>query len=256
MSALTAFIKKEVMEMIRSGKGIILILIFALFGIMNPAIAKLTPWMMETMADSLKDTGLAVTAVEVNAMTSWTQFYKNAPMAMIVFFLLFGGIFTREYQKNTLVIMVTKGLSRWKIVASKMSVLIIMWTVCYWMMFGITYGYNLYFWDNSGVEYVVFAAFCLYLLGIWMISLLFLGSAFLNSGGAVLGIAGGGFFLCYLLSLLPCCSKYLPTYLLNSQILLTGSENWCEFLPAIVVVIMLGICFTVIAVVGFNNKAL
>ena len=256
MRALTAFIQKEALEIIRSGKGLLLVLIFILFGIMNPAIAKLTPWMMETMADSLKDTGLAVKAVEVNAMTSWTQFYKNAPMAMIIFVLLFGGIFTREYQKNTLVIMVTKGLSRWKIVVSKMSVLIIMWTVCYWMMFGITYGYNLYFWDNNGVRHILFSAFCLYMTGIWLISLLILGSAFLNSGGAVLGIVGGGVFLCYLLSLLPDCSKYLPTYLLNSQILLTGSESCCEFLPAVVMIIILSICFTVVAVVTFNKKAL
>ena len=68
---------------------------------MNPAIAKLTPWMMESMADSIAETGLVVTAVEVDAMTSWTQFYKNAPMALIVFLLMFAGILTSEYQSGT-----------------------------------------------------------------------------------------------------------------------------------------------------------
>ena len=94
MSAFTAFIKKEFLGLFRSGKAVILLLISVLFGIMNPAIAKLTPWMMESMADSMAETGLVVTAVEVDAMTSWTQFYKNAPMALIVFRLVCAGILT------------------------------------------------------------------------------------------------------------------------------------------------------------------
>ena len=51
---------------------------------MNPAIAKLTPWLMEQFATSLQESGLVVTEVIVNAMTSWTQFYKNIPMGLIV----------------------------------------------------------------------------------------------------------------------------------------------------------------------------
>ena len=48
-----AFLKKEWMEAVRTGRLGILLLVFVLFGIMNPAMAKLTPWMMELMADSL-----------------------------------------------------------------------------------------------------------------------------------------------------------------------------------------------------------
>ena len=148
-----------------SGKAVILLLIFMLFGIMNPAIAKLTPWMMESMADSMAETGLVMTAVEVDAMTSWTQFYKNAPMALIVFLLMFSGILTTEYQSGTLINMVTKGIVRWKILAAKEFTVLMFWTFCYWMMYGITYGYNLYFWDNSKLAHPVFAAFCFYLEG-------------------------------------------------------------------------------------------
>ena len=40
MRSLIAFIKKEFTEQLRSGRLIILGLLFVLFGIMNPAIAK------------------------------------------------------------------------------------------------------------------------------------------------------------------------------------------------------------------------
>ena len=47
MKQLAAFTQKEFLELFRTGRFLILAIIFLLFGIMNPAIAKLTPWMME-----------------------------------------------------------------------------------------------------------------------------------------------------------------------------------------------------------------
>ena len=77
MKSLFAFMKKEFAEQLRSGRLMILGLLFVLFGIMNPAIAKLTPWLLETMADSLAESGMIITDVKVSAMDSWVQFYKN-----------------------------------------------------------------------------------------------------------------------------------------------------------------------------------
>ena len=152
MRALFAFIKKEWLEQIRSSRLVILGIVFVLFGIMNPAIAKLTPWIFEVMAESLEESGMIVTTVEVDAMTSWVQFFKNVPMALIVFVLMESNIFTKEYQSGTLVLALTKGLHRYKVVLSKAAVLVIMWTGLYWMHAEITYVYNDYFWDNSIVE--------------------------------------------------------------------------------------------------------
>ena len=53
MKSFVAFFKKELLQSARGGKMWILIGIFLLFGIMNPAIAKLTPWLMEIMAEEL-----------------------------------------------------------------------------------------------------------------------------------------------------------------------------------------------------------
>ena len=45
MKSLLAFIHKEMLEQRRSGKLIILGILFIVLGIMSPAIAKLTPWL-------------------------------------------------------------------------------------------------------------------------------------------------------------------------------------------------------------------
>ena len=65
-----AFLKKEWMEAVRTGRLWILLLVFALFGIMNPAIAKLTPWMLELMGEQLAGTGIRVGEITVDAITS------------------------------------------------------------------------------------------------------------------------------------------------------------------------------------------
>ncbi|MFQ9452155.1 MAG: ABC transporter permease [[Ruminococcus] lactaris] len=116
-----------------------------IFGIMNPAIAKLTPWMLETLSDSLAEQGMMVTEVTVNALTSWTQFFKNIPIALIVFVFLYSGIFTKEYETNTLILILTKGLSRYKVVFAKFFVMFTMWTIGYLLCFAVTYGYNAFF---------------------------------------------------------------------------------------------------------------
>ena len=111
MKSFTSFIRKEMTEQLRSGRLVLLGLLFVLFGIMNPAVAKLTPWLFEILADSLAQSGMIVTEVEVSAMDSWVQFFKNVPMGLIVFIVLESSIFTKEYESGTLVLALTKGIT-------------------------------------------------------------------------------------------------------------------------------------------------
>lgn len=239
MKQLLAFTKKEWIELFRTGKLLILTIIFTLFGIMNPAVAKMTPWLMDMVSDSMEETGLSVTAVRVDAMTSWTQFYKNMPMACVIFLLMFSGIVTAEYQKGTLINMITKGLDRWKVIAAKGFVMLVAWTGGYWLSYGITYGYNAWFWDNKIAFHLAFAAFCLYLTGVWMISLMLMMSAVLGSAAGVLTAAGGVFLAVYLGSLIPAAEKYMPVHLISASGLLGGMGETGEYLGAVGITVIL-----------------
>ena len=112
MKSLMAFIKKEIMEQVRTKKLMILGILFVVFGIMSPAIAKAIPLLLEEFGNSLAESGMTITQTEVSAMDSWVQFFKNIPMALIAFVILESGIFTREYRSGTLVLSLTKGLER------------------------------------------------------------------------------------------------------------------------------------------------
>ena len=198
MRQLIAFTKKEFIEVVRSGKFLVLIIVFSLFGIMNPAIAKLTPWMMEQFSSSLEESGFIITQVTVDALTSWTQFYKNVPMGLIIFLLMFSGIMANELQKGTLVNIITKGMSRMWIIVSKTIVMLALWTLNYWMCYFITYVYNEYFWDNKVAKYVLYSAFLVYMLGVWLISLMMLMSTIFTTGSTVAVGTGAVFFVSYM----------------------------------------------------------
>ena len=254
MKQFIAFSKKEWLEVWRTGKFLILLLVFVVFGIMNPAIAKLTPWMMEQFATSLEESGLIVTEVIVNAMTSWTQFYKNVPMGLIVFLLIFSGILATELQKGTLINMITKGLSRNAVVIAKTIVMIVLWTLNYWLCFFITYIYNEYFWDNSIAKHIYFSAFCVYLFGVWIITVLILMSTIATTTSFVTVGTGGVFFVVYMISLLPDIKGYLPTKLLDASGLLADVGEVGDYTISIWITIVISVIQLVIAMMVFNKK--
>lgn len=254
MKPFTAFFCKELTELKRTGKLWILILIFVLFGIMNPAIAKLLPWMLETFADSFAESGITLTEMTVDAMTSWTQFYKNIPMALIIFLLLFGNIMTGEYQKGTLIPLLTKGLPRRHIVTAKTLAMLLTWTGCYWLCYGITYAYNSWFWDNRICPHPAFAALCPYVLGIWLLSLLMLMSTVFETGSAVTVSTGAVFIAVYLLSMIPRIQDYLPARLLSPAGILQGIQKPEDYLAALGICLMLSLGNLILSVILFNKK--
>lgn len=271
MRSFYACLKKERMELVRTGRLTILLIVYTLFGIMNPAIAKLTPWLMKTLSGSLEATGLIVTEITVDALTSWEQFYKNIPMALIILVLILCGTFTAEYQRGTLIPILTRGLSRYKIVASKELTLISLWTLCYWLCYLITYIYTAWFWDNGIASNLLFAGTAYWLFGIWVLSLLTLFSTLTKTGANVLLGTGAAVLAAYLLGLLPPFKNYVPTKLMSAGALLkaysqlpdaagsgprpSGSiVSSADYLPSVCVALALTALSTAAAMIIFNRR--
>lgn len=253
MKSFLAFFKKEWTEQLRTGRLTILFILFILFGIMSPAIAKLTPWMMETFSSSLAENGMIVTNMEVTAITSWTQFYKNIPIGFIVFVLITCDFFTGEYQKGTLVLVLTKGLSRVKALLAKTLMMIILWTAGFFLCYSITYGYTAYFWDNSIVQHLAFAAFGYYLFGVWMISIMVLCSSFVSSNIGVIFGTFASFIGTYLISFLPSLKKYVPIRLTDSMSIVTGTLLPEDITWAICITLFFILINFIFAIFAFNK---
>jgi ABC-2 type transport system permease protein len=254
MRQLLAFTKKELLELTRTGKLIIILIVFFMFGILNPGIAKLTPWLYDMLSQSMEDQGIIVSNVEVTALTSWAQFFKNISMQMIILVVLFAGTLTNEYQKGTLINMLTKGLPRFKVILSKTFTVVLLWTVSYFLCFGITYGYNAYYWDNSIASHLGEAVAFVYLFGLWLIALIMFASSLVNSMMGVMLITGGTVAISYIISIIPKAVKYLPTHLLDSGNICNDLAKVNEFTYAAVITGIMSIVLIGLAIVFFNKK--
>ena len=256
MRDFVAFLKKEMLECLRSGKLLILGALFLGFGIMNPAVAKMTPWLLELMAEEMAESGMTVTAVTVDALTSWTQFYKNIPMALIAFVLLTGSSFTKEYESDTLILLLTKGLSRTKVLAAKAAVLTALWSAGYWLCFAVTYGYNAYFWDNGIAKSLAFAALCYWLFGVLVVALTVFFSTLLRGYGTVLLAVGSSTLALYLLGLLPSLKHLLPLALTDGMSLLAGAKAPGDLLPAVLFTAALILALLAASIPVFRKKGI
>ncbi len=256
MRSFVAFLKKEAIEALRSGRALILFILFFAFGIMNPAIAKLTPWIMELLAESLAESGMTVTALEVNALTSWTQFFKNIPMALIVVLLMHSGALTGECASGTLIPLLTKGLARYKVILAKLAAVLFIWSVGYWLCYFVTYFYNAYFWDNGIAVGLLPAVLFWWLFGMFTICLCILFSSFARSYAGVLLGTGTTVLLSYLLGFLPKLKYAVPTSLMSSAALLVGLESSGDYTVAAVMTVALSILSAAVAVVVFNKRQL
>lgn len=254
MRAFVAFFKKEMLESIRCGRFIILGAIFLVFGIMNPAVAKLTPWLLETLSAELAESGMTVTAVTVDAVTSWTQFFKNIPMALIAVVLVYGNSFTREYESGSLMLMLTKGLSRYKVVFAKASVMLTTWTLGYFLCYGVTYAYNAYFWDNSVAKELDTATFNWWLFGILMVCLTVLFSVLSKTGAGVLLGVGGSAMAFYLIEMFPKVKEYSPAALMNTSALLAGAEGAGDYTKSAAVAAVLCVFCIAVSIPVMNKK--
>ena len=256
MRSFLAFTKKEFTEQLRTGKVLLLGILFTLFGIMNPATAKLTPWLMEQLSDTLAESGMTITSVTVTALDSWMQFFKNISTALIAFVLLESSIFTREYRSGTLILSLTKGLSRYKVVLSKALTLMTMWTASYWLYFGVTYAYTVYYWDNSVAKNLALSVVLWWVFGLFIVSLVVWFSTLLDTNTGVLVGTGGVALVLSLCSMIPKAAKYLPTLLTDGNSLVYGLKEPHEYMASLIITAAMTLVLLVSSLTIFNKKQL
>lgn len=255
MKQWNVMLRKELSEQIKTHRAFLVLILFCLVGVISPALTKLMPWMFEFMAEDLAGSGISVGDIHVDALTAWTQYFKNMQLALIAFLILYSQTLTGEFQRGTLIILLAKGLRRWTVLLSKLAAALLFWTAGCAAGFLINYAYTAYFWDNRAAEHLFFSAFCFYLLGAWLISLIFPASVFFQSVTAVLIGVCAGFLASYLLGLLPAVREYVPSFLMDTPPLLTGAASSSEYLPCAAVTLGLILLNTAVSLAGFRKAA-
>ena len=251
MRAFAVFIKKELLESVRTYRFVITVAVFVLMGILSPLTALMLPRLLETM-----DLGeFAIILPEPTAMDAWAQFFSNVgTMGMLVVIILFSGIMANEFSRGTLVNLLTKGLNRTTVIAAKFVAASLVWTLAYLVCLGVTMGYVVFYWEVN-LQNPVLAFMSLWLFGELLIAILILGGTLFGSFGGGLALAGGMIVILMLLNIIPNMASYNPISLAGSTLtLLDGGQVAGDFVPAMIICGGMIIMFIVLSIVVFRKK--
>lgn len=259
MNNYKVFLKKELVESLKTFKLLIMGGIFLLLGMMGPLMAKYTPeilkWAIES-DPSLAGMNLSAMIAQPTAFESWSQFYSNVgQLGYIALVVLFSGMLSSEISRGALKIMLSKGLSRSAVVLSKFTSSVLVWTGSFCLSALVSLGLTSYLFDD-GVSALFFTLFCLWVFGVLLLALTTLMAALTNRSFVCMFAVGGVVVVMSLVELLHFIKEYVPMALIStSRMLLINGMEPGEFVPALVTAGVLVVVFILLAVWIFGKKS-
>ncbi len=222
MKGFAAFAEKELLEQLRTWRILILGAVLLLFGMTSPLLAKMTPDLMK----NLSVPGIVITLPKPAAADAWAQFFKNmGQMGLVVLLLVFGTSLPQEISRGTVLIPLSKGLSRVSVILAKYLTQLFVWTAGYALAAAVCCGYTQYLFGRFGIPNLFFALFCFWLFGAFVLALLLCAGAAVpgNYGGLLLAAA----VLCILLALgaFPGLQKWNPVSLASQNAAMTAKST-------------------------------
>ncbi len=249
-----AFVKKEFTENLRTYKMMLMIVVFLIFGVMNPLFAKFTP-------EILKAAGLDASALGMGAPTafdSFVQFFKNVgQMGLLVLAIVFSGIMANEFTKGTLINILTKGMKRSTVILAKFTVAVVIWTIAYLLCLGVTYAYTSYYFAIEDLSNAFLAFSGMWLFGVLLVALILLGGVLFKSTYGSLLFTGGIVVVLTIVNIAPNLRKYNPVTLSAENMeLIMAQKAASDFIPAVILCGVLVIISVVASIAVFNKKQL
>lgn len=252
MNGYFAFVKKEFAENIKNYRFLIMLAVFLVFGMMSAFLAKFTPEILSALATDIKMTS------EPIALDAWKQYYKNiSGVGFSAVIILYGSCLSGEYSKGTLVLMVTKGLSRKAVIFAKYTVAAFLMTISYWGSYAFTYGYTAFLWPDTKLPNIALAAFALWIVGFLYLSILIVGCVLFKQTFTSILFTGGMVAVISLLGIIEPLAKFSPFNLTTKNIdLISGIAAPSDFVMPVLASVILSILGLLIATKLFNTKAL
>lgn len=252
MRIFLSLLKKEAIEGARTKKMISTFILFLLIGLISPLTAKLTPMILQSIATGNIDINVA----QPSEIDSWTQFFKNiSQIGMFGLAIILSTQMANEFQKGTLINLLSKGLPRYQVVLSKIFYNFILWFIAYFCSFILTYFYTKYFFRISfPIRNILMAALLPFIFGLFLISLEILAGVISGNVIGTLILTSAGIVIQLILSIRDEIVKYMPIALIGKPVNLIKGIGYDDYyVPIITGSILLILCI-VISIAVINKK--
>lgn len=237
------FLKKELIEMWRTKKILILLVASIFLGLSAPLFTKMLPDLLKSSTNE----GIQITVNETTKFDSWSQFFKNInQMGIIIIIIVFSDIFAKEIQTGTIINILTKGVSRKSIICSIYTVVMTFWTLLLILSMSICHFYTVYYWGAIDIEKILFTFSMTWMYGIVLLSILLLGQIIFKSIFGGLGCAGGFYIFLLIIGMFPKTKKYSTSNLQNGMEYIIGKTEMSDYF----ITFIISICLIVVSFIS------
>lgn len=248
-----AFLKKEIVEIIKTPKLIIITSVFLFFAIIGPLTAKYMNELIQMFASDIE-----INFPEPTHLESWEQFYSNiTSISMIVFLIMTTGIVSSEKNKGSIYLVLTKNVTRTTFILSKLLASILLFSFVFMTSLLISWYYTWILFDQVMYEGVLLSVLSIYMLGIFFSCLAVLLSTLLKSSTHAALIAFAIYAVLNILTILSDINPYNPAgaSTLSLNFLRNATEInhlWIN----IIITLILSILISMISIGRFNRQEL
>jgi ABC-2 type transport system permease protein len=252
VSGLRAFLGKEMRETVKTWRLWVLPGILVFLGLSTPILAAATPGILEMSAKSTP--GAVVKFPPAQARDSYLQFVGNLDQMVLIALVITGAaLIAGERKSGTMVLMLTKPLSRAGFVIAKIVTQIGLVTVATAIGTALCVTLTVAIFDTGWISQAL-AGIALWLLfAAMMTALMALLSAWLGGQAAAAGAGIGAYVLFMVLSGFPITRDHTPAGLTTAYTALLKHESVALLWP-LVTTLSLTALFTAAAVGVFSRK--
>ena len=204
-------LRKEWIELTRTSRLLILVIVLGFFGLSSPLMAKYTPEMMKLIPGAESFASLIPAPTVLDAIS---QYVKNlSQFGILLALLLSMGLVSQEKERGTAAMLLTKPLPRSSFLVAKFLALGLGFVVAFIVAALGGYYYTLVLFEplNVGAWLLLNGALLIQVLIYIAITLLF--STLLRSQAAAAGLSLGVTLVLSLLESIPAVAPYVPNRL-------------------------------------------
>lgn len=236
MAALAASFRKELLELWRTGRLLVLAVVLLLFGFTSPLLAKFTPELIKMIPEGEQIAALIPVPTAQDAIG---QYLKNlSQFGVILALLLAMGSVAQEKERGTAALMLVKPLPRWAFLAAKFAALALAYAGCLALAAAGAYYYTALLFEPLDLSNWVTANGLLLLFLLVYLAVTLLCSALMPTTAAAGGLAFAALVMLAIPGVVPQVARALPGHLvaLAGSVMTGGGLAWTPIWVSLVLV--------------------
>ena len=248
MKQLVTLLKKDIMELYRTKKILVLATVFLFFTILSPISAYLLPDILEMVGQY--DDSIVIIVPDPTYVDSYTQFISNfSQITILVMIIVFAPLIVEEKRKGTFHTLLNNGVSKSNFVLAKAISQIKVMTLLYLISAGIFLVYTKILFDQALITNWIWFFVSIYLYYVFLICLINLISVISKNNIMSIGISLVAFFGIMLFNFIPIIGKYLPNYLITIATRIIVDNEYLQYINInYIVTIVLSISLLLLSV--------